>query len=149
MDLKLEVFKVFRTCIVLITGTLSCFAKKLSFEGVRFLKNCTISHLLGTACPSGEGCSSYRVMTIHNLTFFPFLCDDSYISLSLMNSSYQDNSLQIPPSENFGHFQGGDLHKIQIRAAPAAGFLRGHFFLPYYREVYRFYSKLRVIVEKL
>ena len=28
MDLKLEVFKVFRICIALITGTLSCFAKK-------------------------------------------------------------------------------------------------------------------------
>ena len=28
-----------------------------------------------------------------------------------------------PPSENFGHFQGGgDLYKIQNRAAPAAGF---------------------------
>ena len=35
-----------------------------------------------------------------------------------------NNSLQIPPSENFGHFQGGDLHRIQIRAASAAGFLR-------------------------
>ena len=35
----------------------------------------------------------------------------------------QKVSLQIPPpSENFGHFQGGDLYKIQNRAAPAAGF---------------------------
>ena len=29
---------------------------------------------------------------------------------------HQGNSLQIPPSENFGHFQGGDLYKIQNRA---------------------------------
>ena len=33
-------------------------------------------------------------------------------------------SLQIPPSETFWHFKGGDLYKIQIRAAPAAGFLK-------------------------
>ena len=33
--------------------------------------------------------------------------------------------LTYPPSENFGHFQGGgDLYKTLIRAAPAAGFKR-------------------------
>ena len=38
---------------------------------------------------------------------------------------YQNNSLQIPPFRKFWTFsRGGDLYKIQIRAAPAAGFLR-------------------------
>ena len=36
-----------------------------------------------------------------------------------------NNSLQIPPSKNFWAFSRGvDLYKIQIRPAPAAGFLK-------------------------
>ena len=38
-------------------------------------------------------------------------------------NSNQNNTLQIPsPFENFGYFQGGDLYKIQFRAAPVASF---------------------------
>ena len=46
------------------------------------------------------------------------------VEKNLIFLNYQKVSLQIPPpSENFGHFQGGgDLYKIQNRAAPAAGF---------------------------
>ena len=40
------------------------------------------------------------------------------------NFQASDPLTDPPPSEKFGHFQGGDLYKISIRAAPAAGFLR-------------------------
>ena len=46
-------------------------------------------------------------------SFIGFIENDHMISLQI-----------LPPSEIFGHFQGGDLYKIPIRAEPAAGFLR-------------------------
>ena len=34
--------------------------------------------------------------------------------MTFYNAQYHNNSLQVPPSENVGHFQEGNLYKIQI-----------------------------------
>ena len=116
----------------------------------------TCTHLYS---PSAlEELDTWKCENQTNLNFSFFLCGQ--INLVKMwfrkdfrffrkdqHFGHHNISLQILPSEKIWIFSIRDLNKIQVRAAPAAGFLKDGFYFPYYHEVYRLYSILQVIVE--